>query len=310
MLKSILAIVAVTAALPAAAAPVYVALGDSITRGETDLFYAPSYSDQGYVAKVADKLAATNGGVRPQVVNLAIDGETASSFLTATGRTPPVVGRTDVPLALENLNYAGRPTTSQADLFTQNAASIAAAGNTISTISITLGFNELGAIATMPDAFKLLNATLATYKATEQGNLLYIEGVAPGAKLYLVNYYNPFPADPTNPAAKFFALAGPRLDAIIKGLAAEFHAYYVDTATPFKGHEAQYTYLAAQPHGFYRDGPYPGVEPIGNVHPNDLGYSVIAAQFASATIPAPEPAMVALFGLGAMGLALVKRRHA
>ncbi len=307
MLKAILAIAAVTAALPAAAAPVYFALGDSITRGETDLFYAPSYGDQGYVAKVADGLAA-NGGVRPQVVNLAIDGETASSFQTGTGRTPPVVGRTDVPLALENLNYTGRATTSQADLFTQDAASIAAAGNTISTISITLGFNELGAIATMPDPLKMLNATLATYKATEQGNLLYIKGVAPGAKLYLVNYYNPFPADPTNPAAKFFALAGPRLDAVIKSLAAEFQAYYVDTATPFKGHEAQYTYMAAQPHGFYRDGPYAGVEPIGNVHPNDLGYSVIAAQFASSTIPTPEPAMVALFGLGAAGLVIARLR--
>lgn len=254
---------------------------------------------------MADALAT--GGVRPRVINLAIDGETASSFQTGVGRSPPVVGRTDVPLALENLNYTGQSATSQVELFTTNAASIAAAGDTITTISITLGFNELGAIALLPNALQLLGPTLATYRATEEGNLLFIKGVAPSAKLYLVNYYNPFPAEPTNPAGAFFAAAGPKLDAIIKGLAAEFGAYYVDTATPFKGHEAQYTYMAQQPHGFYRDGSYPGVEPIGNVHPNDLGYRVIAAQFGSAIIPTPEPAALALLGLGAVVIGMRRK---
>ncbi len=80
----------------AAAASVYVGLGDSITFGETDLRYIPSYGDRGYVGKFADILASKNGGTRPTVVNLAIDGETAASFMSGVGRTPPVVGRTDI----------------------------------------------------------------------------------------------------------------------------------------------------------------------------------------------------------------------
>ena len=89
----------------AAAAPVYVGLGDSITFGETDLSYVPSYGDRGYVGKFADTLASRNGGTRPTVFNLAIDGETAASFMSGAGRTPPVVGRTDIPLAQQNLNH-------------------------------------------------------------------------------------------------------------------------------------------------------------------------------------------------------------
>jgi len=47
------------------------------------------------------------------VVNLAIDGETASIFITNAGRTPPVMGRDDAPLQLENLNYGNSAAISQ-----------------------------------------------------------------------------------------------------------------------------------------------------------------------------------------------------
>ncbi len=65
------------------------ALGDSITFGETDLNYVQSNGDRGYVSLFANTLAARNGGVRPAVFNLAIDGETASSFMTNAGRDKP-----------------------------------------------------------------------------------------------------------------------------------------------------------------------------------------------------------------------------
>ena len=98
---------------PAHAGPVYVALGDSITFGETDLNYVQSTGDRGHVGSFANTLAAQNGGVRPTVLNLAIDGETASSFMTNAGRTPPVMGRGDAPLQLENLNYGNSTAVSQ-----------------------------------------------------------------------------------------------------------------------------------------------------------------------------------------------------
>ena len=67
-------------------------MGDSITFGETDRAYIPSYVDRGYVSGFADTLGARNGGARPTVINLAIDGETVASFFSGNGRTVPVVG--------------------------------------------------------------------------------------------------------------------------------------------------------------------------------------------------------------------------
>ena len=63
---------------------IYVALGDSNTFGNDESVPSstmPNYGDQGFVRPFADFLGSLNGGVRPQVVNLAISGELSSSFL-------------------------------------------------------------------------------------------------------------------------------------------------------------------------------------------------------------------------------------
>ena len=65
----------------------YIALGDSNVFGNDESRPAsmmPNDGDQGYVRPFADSLGSLNGGVRPQVVNLAISGELSSSFLTGT----------------------------------------------------------------------------------------------------------------------------------------------------------------------------------------------------------------------------------
>src|SRR5262245_12794921 len=73
-------------AAPAAAGPIYLALGDSSAFGATDRTHNPSNGDRGYVAPFADYLG-TKLGQRPTVVNLAIDGETTGSFSAGTGRS-------------------------------------------------------------------------------------------------------------------------------------------------------------------------------------------------------------------------------
>lgn len=314
-----LTMAAFLAGRPAHAAPVYVALGDSITFGETDLNYVQSFGDRGYVSLFADTLAARNGGIRPAVVNLAIDGETASSFMTNAGRTPPVMGRGDAPLQLENLNYDNSTSISQGALFTSTVAAQRAQGNTISTVTVTLGFNELAALAPMQNtpaaeaaAIAQIPGTLAAYRVNYTAVLNEIRSLAPNANLYLLGYYNPFPTDPNSPAAPVFNAGGTALNGVIQDLAGQFGAAYVANAAPFVGNEARYTYQAVQPAGSSVSGQFGGVLPIGNVHPNALGYSVIAADVAAATVPfpVPEPGSwpVLAVGFGALGLTMQRRR--
>jgi len=296
---------------PAYASPVYVALGDSITFGETDLSYVQSYGDRGYVSQFADTLASRNGGIRPNVINLAIDGETASSFQTNAGRTPPVAGRGDAPLQLENLNY-NSTALSQSTVFANTVAAQTAAGNTIEAITITLGFNELAALAPAANtpaaesaAIAAIPATLAAYRISYTAVLDQVRSLAPNAELVLLGYFNPFPADPASPGAPVFNAGGTQLNSVIQSLATQYGAIYVDNATSFIGHEAAYTYQAVLPAGSSVGGSYGGTLPIGNVHPNAQGYSVITANVTAATaVPEPPAWSVLLVGVVASSFLL------
>src|SRR4051794_27511074 len=63
----------------------YVSLGDSLAYGYTDgQGLGPSLADQGYVKPYADALGVRDG-VRPNVINLAIPGETSDSFFSGGG---------------------------------------------------------------------------------------------------------------------------------------------------------------------------------------------------------------------------------
>ncbi len=299
----------------------YIALGDSITFGETDLRYVPSNGDRGYVHDFADVLAARNGGARPTVFNLAIDGETASSFFTGFGRTPPVAGRGDLPLALQNTNYSGPIPLSQSATLLQRAGQVAASGDTISTVSITLGFNELAALSALPSDVGLaaIAPTLDRYR-TEYGAVLgQIRSVAPTADLYILNYFNPFPGDDNataNPASPIFAAGGPRLNAIIRELAGQYSGIYVDNFTPFVGRERELTFIDEVGNGDRTPPPYSqfdmGLAPIGNVHPTEQGYVVIAQQLAASSGAVPEPATWAMMivGFGAIGFTMRRGKRA
>ena len=284
----------------------YIALGDSITFGETDLRYIPSDgTNTGYPTRVQDALGIDN------LVNFAIDGETADSFQDGTGRTPPVVGRTDVPLQLQNTNYDEDDLIPQEQAFLNAVADQQAMGNTIDLVTITLGFNEVAALTTEPDPIDQIPVTLDAYRDNYEDVLTTITTAAPDARLVLLNYYNPFPGDDnpgTNPAAPIFDVAGPQLNAIIADLADQFGGVVADTATPFVGNEAEFTFIDEVGFGDTVPEPTPfgdGTAPIGNVHPNALGYDVIAGQVLAVV---PEPATASVVGLAGL-LALARRRR-
>src|SRR4051812_38246610 len=86
-----LAALVIGAATPAAKAdPIqtYVALGDALAFGQSAATPQQSYGDQGYVQQFANSLASHNNGVIPNVINLALPGETSSTYFSAANSDP------------------------------------------------------------------------------------------------------------------------------------------------------------------------------------------------------------------------------
>ncbi len=281
-----------------AGAMTYLSLGDSLAFGETDFQHNPSAGDRGFVKAYDQFLAGQNGGIAPRIVNLAIDGDTSSSFLSGSGRVPPASGISDANLASYNSRYAANPNVSQNLKMVQAIINQWSQGNTIGHVTISLGSNDLFALAGQPGFLTSspavqqagLAQALSTF-STNYGNLLgEVKGLLPNASVTLLGTYNPFAATPNSPYAAFGAPAIQALNATIQGLAKQNGANYADTYTPFVGHESQYTYITTIP---------------GNVHPNAAGYAAIA----SAVEAVPEPSTLAALGFGIAALAVRARRR-
>jgi lysophospholipase L1-like esterase len=277
--RAAVAVVAMLVSTAAVAGPAetYLALGDSIAFGETNIIPV-SFGDQGYVKLYADFLATQNGGVRPSVLNLAFPGETSTSFFT--GVSPLGLAPHNV-LDSFNLNYQSDPAQSQNTLMLNTIASEAAAGHVISHISFALGTNDLVPLELLhPDFFSLspgqqmalVDAFFATLTTNYVATLSEIRAALPNAELLLLNYYNPAailgPADPFNIINDIFDSGQ---TALIDSLAGPFNAHVVDIHTPFEGRETELTFVLS-----------------GGVHPNDQGYGVIAGQMIAATVPEPS----------------------
>ncbi len=286
-------LVALTFAGPARADhETYLSLGDSLAFGvgADQTLGDVSNGDRGYVSAFADFLGATHGE-RPKVINLGISGETTSSVFSGTGRNDA----TSDPL--RNTNYQGlSPLPTQHDLFAAVVGAENSLGQTISTVSVSLGSNDLLQLALNP-AFQaadpatqgaMLMQTLGQVATNYSALLQDIRTLLPSAEVILVGSYSPFgPASPSTPPIAL-------LNDVIKNLAIATGSTFVDIFTPFLGNEAAYTYIAN----------------AGNFHPTPAGYRVIADAMITAV---PEPGSVTLLvlgGLGVLGLARSRRRRA
>jgi lysophospholipase L1-like esterase len=270
----------------------YLVLGDSMAFGETNFTNNPSNGDRGYVKPYADLLAAQNGGVRPNVINLGVDAETSTTFFNGGPAGDGTVSGKPAPQL--NLNYPN-PSTSQNSLLLSTIAAEKAAGHTISSVSLQLGANDLFVAVNTPGFFSLTPAaqqakiaqTLGTIQANDATLLTELKTQLPNTNLVLLGYHNPFNANPSSPLGMLADPAIKALNTLIAGEAAAFGTRYVDTYTPFLGHELAYTYIAS-----------------GNVHPNAMGYAVIASQLSTV----PEPSSILVMGAGLVGWIALARR--
>lgn len=266
---------------------IYLGLGDSVTFGidpSTPSAQVPSFADQGFVRPFADFLASTNGGVRPRVLNLAIAGELSTSYFSGmppagwTARTPQL-----------NLNYPNG-TTPQNNLMISSISAAHTAGNTFGYASLMFGANDLSYLVSTPafqtaaplDRLSMITATINTIQNNYVTALTTLTAQAPEAKIILPFYYNPYPASAPEHASYDAVLA--QFRPLVQADAVSFGATFVDLGPFFAGRELELTNIA-----------------VGNVHPNQAGYSVIATALAQAI---PEPScLLATVGIGGVGLA-------
>ena len=180
-----LALCGLAAAHPAAAQPVYIALGDSVAYGYTDSLNV-SNGDQGYVAPFATFLGNTfYGGVRPKVDNLAISGETTAEFLGLTANSPAVAA---------NTNYLGDTGTSESAKFFKTVAGEEAQGNTIADVTFSIGADDAFAAlgGGQPITPADIDALTKNVGLGEASFLSQLRAVLPTTPVLLLNYYDAF----------------------------------------------------------------------------------------------------------------------
>ncbi len=280
---------------PSQAGQVYLALGDSLAFGvgADGSLGDVSNGDRGFVSLYADRLGSA-WGTRPDVLNLAISGETSSSFFSGVDRNGPTAS------PLRNTNYVGlTPVPTQQALLQSRLAAEAAAGNTIGHVTISLGSNDLFVLqasaafqaADLNGKILLLQQTLGVIQTNYLTLLGGLRAALPTVQIDLLGTYNPFgTATPDAALANQGILA---LNSLISGIAGGFGpgVDYVDIYTPFVGNELTYTYIAN-----------------GNVHPTSAGYAAIAQAIPMDAVP--EPSSLALFAIGVVagGHVVIRRR--
>jgi lysophospholipase L1-like esterase len=242
-----------------------------------------NYGDQGFVRPFADFLGELNGGVRPQVVNLAISGELSSSFLI--GNTPA-----DWPYRRWNwnLNYPNATTSQNSLMF----SALDAAHTASNAVWVTLNFggndfNHLVASAAWqtatPAQQQAMFAQVLNQVALNLETVLTeVETHAPGAHILLPGFFdNLIPIDSGYGLYETAIAAG---NQVVQQIASAFDSTYVDFYPVINGHVLELT---------NHDVP-------GGGDLNEGGYAAVAQAL---DLPAgPEPASVAMLVIGLTGV--------
>jgi hypothetical protein len=267
----------------------YLALGDAVAFGQSGPLQ-PSLGNQGYVSQFATFLGTQNNGVAPNVINLAIAGESSATYFS--GDNPS--GSSRAAGATANLNYGGDTGLSQRSFLAGVSAAERAAGRTISNVTFALGLGDYLATTNTPGFAALplaqqqaaVQQMLTALQSNYTTALTQIRGVLPNAQIYLPTYYNPYasngPGDPTNQLVSTFVTGQEQL---IQSLAPQFNAKIVNLSSAL-----------TSPSDFSSSGT--GGFPL----PTTAGYAAIANQLVSVA-EAPEPGTFTLLAFGAVGLA-------
>ena len=249
----------------------YIALGDSYAYGYSTQPGTPTgLGDIGYVKLFANVLAASNGGVRPEVLNLAIPGETTTTFLRPGNGTPALP---------YNQNYAATGSPSQFSLLEQHTY-LLPAEESIRWVTLQIGGDDLLHLLVDP-AFRaadsderqaLIAATLETFSANLRvilARMARIRSLTPSVRLFVLGYPDPFEGlGIANPLSGLSTPLAQQVNSVISKAASEVSAIYVDVFTPFVGHEAALSLITTT-----QDPPGSG---IPDFHPSAAGYAKIA----------------------------------
>ena len=227
----------------------YLALGDSLAWGYQPNDTARSAGDKGYVRRVADWLGTVQG-VRPQVLNLGVPGETASSFFDTSE-----IG------ALLNSNYPILFRQSQRDTFIARIA-----GRNITHVTVALGGNDLLELLTadflalpFDQQTAIVDQVLVTTDARLGQIFSLLRQRLPAVSVAVPCYYDPYGAFPGSPEERISLYAIPRLNRVLANRAKEAFTGSFDTLQAFKGNELAYTWIGED-----------------DIHARDPGYARIA----------------------------------